>query len=185
MEHENELKEALDFVSPSALTYDEWLMVGMALKDSGLPVTVWGTVERPGRGPLPQGRVRQKVGELPRQHKACHREQHFSAGLFPRLERPGGPCAGLGRRALCRARCPGRGPRGRSPVGGSPRAGSARRVHPAEQIKRYLQALFEPEEYVAYVTESYRNGRRALCPQRLLLSADRRAAHHGAGSLRR
>ena len=41
MEHENELKEALDFVSPSALTYDEWLMVGMALKDSGLPVTLW------------------------------------------------------------------------------------------------------------------------------------------------
>ena len=41
MEHENELKEALDFVSPSALTYDEWLMVGMALKDSDLPVTIW------------------------------------------------------------------------------------------------------------------------------------------------
>ena len=41
MEHENELKEALDFVSPSALTYDEWLMVGMALKDAGLPVTLW------------------------------------------------------------------------------------------------------------------------------------------------
>lgn len=41
MEHENELKEALDFVSPSALTYDEWLMVGMALKDAGLPVTIW------------------------------------------------------------------------------------------------------------------------------------------------
>lgn len=41
MEHENELKEALDFVSPSALTYNEWLMVGMALKDAGLPVTIW------------------------------------------------------------------------------------------------------------------------------------------------
>ena len=29
MEHENELKEALDFVSPSALTENEWLTVGM------------------------------------------------------------------------------------------------------------------------------------------------------------
>ena len=55
MEHENELKEALDFISPSALTYDEWLMVGMGLKDSGLPVTVW---EHPRRRPLSQGRVR-------------------------------------------------------------------------------------------------------------------------------
>ena len=41
MEHENDLKEALEFLSPSALTYDEWVAVGMALKDGGLPVTVW------------------------------------------------------------------------------------------------------------------------------------------------
>ena len=27
--------------------------------------------------------------------------------------------------------------------------------HPADQLKRYLQALFEPDEYVAYVTESF------------------------------
>lgn len=41
MEHENDIKEALDFVSPSALTYEEWLMVGMGLKEAGLPVAVW------------------------------------------------------------------------------------------------------------------------------------------------
>ena len=40
MEHENDLTEALEFLSPSALTYDEWVAVGMALKDGGLPVTV-------------------------------------------------------------------------------------------------------------------------------------------------
>ena len=41
MEHENDLKEALDFLSPSSLTYEEWVAVGMALKDGGVPVTVW------------------------------------------------------------------------------------------------------------------------------------------------
>ena len=41
MEHENDIKEALDFVSPSSLTYEEWLMVGMGLKEAGLPVAVW------------------------------------------------------------------------------------------------------------------------------------------------
>ena len=41
MDNANELKEALDFLSPSALTYNEWVAVGMALKDGGLPVTVW------------------------------------------------------------------------------------------------------------------------------------------------
>ena len=40
MEHENDLKEALEFLSPSALTYDEWVAVGMALKDGDLTVTV-------------------------------------------------------------------------------------------------------------------------------------------------
>ena len=80
MEHENDIKEALDFVSPSALTYEEWLMVGMGLKEAGLPVTVWEQwsardggryhklselksvphivkVERPGRRAVSQGRV--------------------------------------------------------------------------------------------------------------------------------
>lgn len=28
-------------------------------------------------------------------------------------------------------------------------------MDPADQLVRYLQALFEPEEHVAYVTESY------------------------------
>ena len=36
-----ELKEALDFISPASLTYEEWTMVGMGLKEAGLPVTVW------------------------------------------------------------------------------------------------------------------------------------------------
>ena len=84
MEHENELKEALDFVSPSALTYDEWLMVGMALKDAGLPVTPLGTVEHTRCRPLSQGRVCQEMGKLSRRRgQPRHRKQHFSAGLLP------------------------------------------------------------------------------------------------------
>ena len=41
MNDEIELKEALDFISPASLTYEEWTMVGMGLKEAGLPVTVW------------------------------------------------------------------------------------------------------------------------------------------------
>ncbi len=40
--------------------------------------------------------------------------------------------------------------------------------HPADQLKRYLQALFEPDEYVAYVTESF-------------MAADRRRPAKAAG----
>lgn len=41
MNDEIELKEALDFISPASLTYEEWTMVGMGLKEAGLPVTIW------------------------------------------------------------------------------------------------------------------------------------------------
>ena len=84
MEHENELKEALDFISPSALTYDEWLMVGMGLKDSGLPVTVWEQWSTRDAG-------RYHKGECVKKWESFHGQQHLSAGLFPRMERPRRP----------------------------------------------------------------------------------------------
>ena len=41
MEQNTELKEALDFIAPASLTYDEWTMVGMGLKEAGYPVEAW------------------------------------------------------------------------------------------------------------------------------------------------
>ena len=40
MNDEIELKEALDFISPASLTYEERTIVSMDLKEAGLPVTV-------------------------------------------------------------------------------------------------------------------------------------------------
>ena len=39
MNDEIELKEALDFISPASLTYEEWTMVGMGLKEACLLYT--------------------------------------------------------------------------------------------------------------------------------------------------
>ena len=36
-----DLLEALDFINPGSLTYEEWTMVGMGLKQAGFPVTSW------------------------------------------------------------------------------------------------------------------------------------------------
>lgn len=156
MEHENELKEALDFISPASLTYEEWTMVGMALKDSGLPVTVWEAWSARDGGRYHKGECAKKWESFHGSTKPVTESSIFQLALQPRMERPGGPCAGLGRRALCG---PGAQTEGRVV---DPRWVEAHELdlpaewHPAEQIKRYLQALFEPEEYVAYVTESYR-----------------------------
>lgn len=157
MEHENELKEALDFVSPSALTYDEWLMVGMALKDSGLPVTLWEQWSTRDAG-------RYHKGECVKKWESFHgggASPVTASSIFQLAYSHGwsGPAghaldwnddisAGTGAQTEGRLV--------------DPRWVEAHELalpeewHPADQLKRYLQALFEPEEYVAYVTESYR-----------------------------
>ncbi len=42
----NDLKNALDYINPSVLTYQEWIDVGMALKYEGLPCSVWDNWSR-------------------------------------------------------------------------------------------------------------------------------------------
>ena len=37
----NDLLSALESLSPSGLTYQEWCTVGMGLKEAGLPCSVW------------------------------------------------------------------------------------------------------------------------------------------------
>ena len=41
MENSLDLLEALDHIEPSALNYQEWLGVGMGLKEAGYPVSAW------------------------------------------------------------------------------------------------------------------------------------------------
>lgn len=156
MEHENELKEALDFVSPSALTYDEWLMVGMALKDAGLPVTIWEQWSTRDAG-------RYHKGECVKKWESFHgggASPVTASSIFQLAYSHGwsGPAghaldwnddisAGTGAQTEDRLV--------------DPRWVEAHELalpeewHPADQLKRYLQALFEPDEYVAYVTESF------------------------------
>lgn len=156
MEHENELKEALDFVSPSALTYDEWLMVGMALKDAGLPVTLWEQWSTRDAG-------RYHKGECVKKWESFHgggASPVTASSIFQLAYSHGwsGPAghaldwnddisAGTGAQTEGRLV--------------DPRWVEAHELalpeewHPADQLKRYLQALFEPDEYVAYVTESF------------------------------
>lgn len=156
MEHENELKEALDFVSPSALTYDEWLMVGMALKDAGLPVTIWERWSTRDAG-------RYHKGECVKKWESFHgggASPVTASSIFQLAYSHGwsGPAghaldwnddisAGTGAQTEGRLV--------------DPRWVEAHELalpeqwDPVDQLKRYLQALFEPDEYVAYVTESF------------------------------
>ncbi len=156
MEHENELKEALDFVSPSALTYDEWLMVGMALKDSGLPVTIWEQWSTRDAG-------RYHKGECAKKWESFHGggvSPVTASSIFQLAYSHGwsGPAGHALDWNDDISAGPGAQTEGRLV---DPRWVEAHELalpeqwDPADQLKRYLQALFEPDEYVAYVTESF------------------------------
>lgn len=156
MEHENELKEALDFISPAALTYEEWTMVGMALKDSGLPVTVWEQWSARDGGRYHKGECAKKWESFHGSTKPVTESSIFQLAYSHGWSGPAGHALDWGDELSVG---PGAQTEGRVV---DPRWVEAHELdlpaewHPAEQIKRYLQALFEPEEYVAYVTESYR-----------------------------
>lgn len=156
MEHENELKEALDFVSPSALTYDEWLMVGMALKDAGLPVTIWEQWSTRDAG-------RYHKGECVRKWESFHgggASPVTASSIFQLAYSHGwsGPAGHALDWNDDISAGPGTQTEGRLV---DPRWVEAHELalpeqwDPVDQLKRYLQALFEPDEYVAYVTESF------------------------------
>lgn len=152
MEHENDIKEALDFVSPSALTYKEWLMVGMGLKEVGLPVTVWEQWSARDGGRYHKGECIKKWESFHGSSKPVTQSSIFQLAYEHGWSGPAGHALDWGDELTV-------GPQ--QPVLVDPRWVEEQELHlpdtwePAQQLKRYLQALFEPDEYVAYVTESF------------------------------
>ena len=79
MDNANELKEALDFLSPSALTYDEWILVGMGLKEAGLPVEAWPSAANFVLVRTPHAtRVRERLRD---EHSILVRDFSYAPGL--------------------------------------------------------------------------------------------------------
>jgi RecA-family ATPase len=152
MEHENDIKEALDFVSPSALTYEEWLMVGMGLKEAGLPVAVWEQWSARDGGRYHKGECIKKWESFHGSSKPVTQSSIFQLAYEHGWPGPAGRALDWGDELTV-------GPQ--QPALVDPRWVEEQELHlpdtwePAQQLKRYLQALFEPDEYVAYVTESF------------------------------
>ena len=152
MEHENDIKEALDFISPSALTYEEWLMVGMGLKEAGLPVTAWEQWSARDGGRYHKGECVKKWESFHGSSKPVTQSSIFQLAYEHGWSGPAGHALDWSDELTV-------GPQ--QPALVDPRWVEEQELHlpdtwePAQQLKRYLQALFEPDEYVAYVTESF------------------------------
>lgn len=156
-----DLLEALDFIDPGSLTYEEWTMVGMGLKQAGFPVTSWEQWSARDGGRYHRGECTRKWGSF---HGNANPVTENSIFKLARDHGWAGPAGyALDWNDVIDA------PAGRSDgVVVDPHWLDVQELaipaewDPADQLVRYLQALFEPEEHVAYVTESYlRDGRPA------------------------
>ena len=156
MEHKNDnLEELLAYIDPAGLSYQEWCGIGMALKDAGLPVSVWDNWSARDGGRYHAGECAKKW------HSFNGSDTPVTAGTIVHM-------------ALENGYQPHRSdPNARSLgwdeeisadyVVTSPEQTTALPIrepenwNPTEQISRYLETLFEAGDNVGYVTECWQN----------------------------
>lgn len=153
MGEHDDLRQALGFIDPARLGYDEWLEVGMALHESGLPVTVWDEWSR-------RDAARYHEGECERKWAGFGNGagERVGSGTVVEMARrggwsPGGRGQALGWDDDATVSV--------DPSWVEPAVPEAMGLSPARQLYEYLGALFDDEDVVGYVTESYEmDGRR-------------------------
>ncbi len=154
----NDLVEALEFIDPATLGYNDWEQVGMALHESGLPCHVWADWSR--RDP-----ARFHEGECERKWRGFgNGSTKVGSGTVAKMARDRGwrPARGGGRpaRALSwdEEIVPMLAP---DFVTDKPLPTTDAKT-PARQLREYIEALFDPEEYVGYVTAAEFNGKKMI-----------------------
>ena len=147
-----ELESALAAIDPASLDYQGWTAVGMALKDAGQPVGVWDAWSA-------RDAARYHPGECARKWESFHgSDSPVTASSIFALARARGwrpPEQALDWDETL-ALSPG------WLEADAPAPAPAQTASPAEQLAAYLKALFRPDEYVGYVTESWEKDGRFL-----------------------
>ena len=164
MENKLSLTELLNYIEPAWLDYTEWTQVGMALKYEGLPCSVWDDWSRKDAG-------RYHAGECTRKWRTFKRDEGVTGGTIYHLAVSQGwvPTHEAGRILSMDDSIEYEG----GPIVGEGWAEMREFEEPAEwkpeqQLIRYLETLFQPEEIFGYVTESFekadKSGKKKLVP---------------------
>ena len=155
MERELDLTEALDYIDPAALDYNGWLAVGMGLKEAGYPVSAWENWSRRDGGRYHPDECAKKWEGFRGSGKP------ITAGTVVSMARSGGwRPGGTGGHEMgwddvidMDGRADG--------VVVNQNWIEDREVaqpedwRPAQQLIRYLEALFDSNDLVGYVTRSF------------------------------
>ncbi len=154
MEHRRaDLDRALEVLEPSALSYSEWCMVGMALKESGYPCSVWDAWSRR------DSRYHRGECETKWESFRGSASPVTVASVFDLAYRHG--FTGGGHELAWDDAIDDDGALVHPGWVEAAEVVIPERWDPVDQLIRYLQALFEPTEVVGYVTESFeRDGKR-------------------------
>lgn len=158
MEQQRSLTPILDFLDPTALDYTQWLQVGMGLKESGYPLSLWEQWSQRDAGRYHPGECARKWEGFGRCGAAPVTAGTIVQMALDRGYSPAGEDYALdwddligpasGRQASERPLVDKNWVEGRE-------LSIPETWDPASQLVDYLQALFEPDELVGYVTESW------------------------------
>lgn len=162
MENTLNVLEALEYIDPGSLSYQDWLSVGMGLKEAGYPVSAWEDWSRRDLG-------RYHPGECAKKWSGFHGNvRPITAGTIVSMARSRGwQPAGFGGRELGWddvIDIDDRDPRvlvDKNWVEGLEVA-EPDVWNPAQQLIRYLEALFDADDNVGYVTHSFEKDGRHL-----------------------
>ena len=154
----NELLQALEAISPATCTYQEWLTVGMGLKEAGMPVTAWERWSARDGSRYHKGECARKWESFRGSPAPVTANSIFKLARDHGWTGPAdveldwndeirvGPASGVEGRVVD--------PHWLDvPELAIPDANAP--WDPAAQLIAYLRALFEPGDHVAYVTESF------------------------------
>ena len=141
----NSITEALSYISPASLTYQEWINIGMALKYEGCSVSVWDSWSR--------ADSRYHSGECEKKWESFNgaNEPVTGATVF-QMARQNGYNPAAGHELSWDDTLSYDGEMPQEDAGGNA----------AQQIITYLETLFEADENVGYVTESWKKDERFL-----------------------
>lgn len=150
-----DLESALAALDPASLDYQEWTAVGMALKEAGQPVGVWDAWSA-------RDAARYHPGECGRKWESFHGGAGApvtEASIFALARQRGWRPP---EQALDWDETLALSPGWLETDAPVPAPAPAQTASPAAQLAAYLKALFQPGEYVGYVTESWEKDGRFL-----------------------
>ena len=151
-----DLAEAIEYIEPTTLSYEEWLGIGMALHESGLPLEVWDGWSRRDAGRYHEGECERKwrgfgQGGDSRIGSGTVAKMARERGWSPSSEGPGVALSWDGELDVSGIV---------DPTWVEPEELPQTDADPARELSAYLTALFGADEIVGYVCESFeRDGR--------------------------